>query len=103
MKKLISARTVKQAHKDGLKQLQADPAVTLVTPEARTVAKQLGVQLIEDTARKTAAQNSDSAVKVDEKTVRDIVTRVMAKLPPQKQDPDKVKQVVVDVLSKYVK
>jgi len=40
---------------------------------------------------------------VDEKTVRDIVTRVMAKLPSQKQDPDKVKQVVVDVLSKYVK
>ena len=99
MKKLISALTVKQAHKDGLREIPAPAKTTIITPEAHTVAKELGLIFVENT---DACQPSD-AVSIDENLVRQIVERVIGQLPPEKRQPEVIKNVVVDVLSKYVK
>ena len=97
MKKLLPLITVKQAHKDGLRDISAPAKTSLITPEARSVAKELGVALVEDGAV------SSTALAVDEKLVKQIVEKVIEQLPPEKRQPEVIKNVVVDVLSKYVK
>ena len=100
MKKLISALTVKEAHREGRREIMAPPKSTIITPEARSVAKELGITLVEN--------GSDSPVPgkanlpVEEKQVQQIVERVIEQLPPEKRQPEVIKSVVGDVLSKYI-
>lgn len=103
MKKLISARTVRQAHADGIKELAVQAGQTLVTPEARTLARELGVRLSDESPLPADKRPKDRKIKVDEKLVTTIVTRVMDRLPQPQRDPERVKQVVVEVLSSYMK
>lgn len=47
MKTLISAQVVRDRHADGLSEIPVTIGATIVTPEARTVAAELGVRLVE--------------------------------------------------------
>lgn len=50
MKQLISAETVRLEHAAGKRRLEVELPQTIVTAEARTLAKQLGVELVESVA-----------------------------------------------------
>jgi hypothetical protein len=99
MKKLISALTVKQAHKDGIREISAPKKSTIITPEARSVAKALGLTF----ADSTSPVSNAAANVIDENLVRKIVEKVVMQLPPENRDPDTIRDVVVEILAKYVK
>ncbi len=99
MKRVITALTVKQAHAAGKTQLYAPIKETIITPEARTLAKSLGIQFIEGPANATAS----TGIELDEKVVQQIVRKVLDSLPPSRRNHQKVKSVVVEVLSSYLK
>ena len=99
MKKLISVLTVKQAYKDGVREISAPKKTTVITPEARSVAKDLGLTFNEDTG---LVPNATASV-VDENLVRQIIEKVVMQLPPENRDPDTIRDVVVEILAKYVK
>ncbi len=107
MKKLISALTVKQAHKDGKDEISAPPATTIVTPEALTVAKELHVRIVEsaDAVSPKGAETAGKAKKVDidEALVRTVVERVIRQLPAEKRQPQVIRDVVTEVLLQYGK
>jgi ethanolamine utilization protein EutQ len=101
MKRVITAQTVKQAHAAGKTQLYAPAKQTLITPEARTVAKDLGIRFIEYEG--TGSESVATAPAPDEKTVRQIVERVMNALPPEKRNQARVQKVVAEVLASYLR
>ena len=96
MKRVITATTVKQAAAAGKKQLYAPLKETIITPEARTVAAQLGVELLEFSMSTAQGQP------LDENLVRQVLEKVMASLPPSKRNYQKIKAVVVEVLNAYL-
>jgi len=99
MKKLISALTVKQAYKDGIREISAPRKASIITPEARSTAKDLGLTFDEgpDTRRRIDAGT------VDEELVRKIVEMVVEQLPPENRNPDTIRDVVVEILRKNMK
>ena len=102
MRKLISVLTVEQAHKNGLKELVAAPKTTMVTDEARTRAKELGVRLVEEVAEADVAQPA-SKIEISENLVRLVVEKVIDRLPPEKRQLDVIKEVTTEVLMEYAK
>ncbi len=102
MKKLISSLVIKQAHKDGKKEILAPMRTTIITPEARTVAKELGIKLVDSlTPDEQSAKSKDFTI--DEKLVRVVTEKVIEKLPPEKRNVENVKNVVNQVITKYSK
>lgn len=96
MKKLISARTIRQAHGAGKKEIEAPPGSVIVTPEARSVAEKLGIRIL-DIKKPVTVEKSGNP---DQATVNLIIKNVMAKFPVGKYTQDEVRKVVMDVLSK---
>ncbi len=96
MKRVITANTIKQALAAGKKQLYAPLKETIVTPEARTLAKQNGVELLEFSTSTTEGQP------IDENLVRRVIEEVMSQLPPSKRNYQEIKKVVVEVLTAYL-
>ncbi len=104
MKKLISALTVKQAHKDGVSELAAPPATTIVTPEALTVAKELHIRIVESGgSAPPETAGKAKKVEIDETLVRTVVERVIRQLPAEKRQPQVIRDVVTEVLLQYGK
>lgn len=87
MKKLISAEFVRQEHAAGRNRIEAVLPATIVTPEARTVAAELGVGIVETlhgvpAAGAPAAGAKPDKVPGDSQDVDDIRRAILAKLPP---------------------
>ena len=102
MKKLISALTVKQASKDGLKELDAPAKTTMITAEAVTAAKELGIKLVDSSILGTAPVTA-SKIEISESLVRTVVEKVIDRLPPEKRQLDIIKEVTTEVLMEYAK
>ncbi len=102
MRKLISVLTVERAHKDGLKELAAPPKTTMVTDEARTRAKELGIRLREEAVVPDDAPPV-SKIEISENLVRLVVEKVIDRLPPEKRQLDVIKEVTTEVLMEYAK
>ncbi|MDR2696472.1 MAG: ethanolamine utilization acetate kinase EutQ [Deltaproteobacteria bacterium] len=85
MKRLITAAVVRQEKQAGKKRLEIDLPHCIVTPEARQVAEQIGLELVETIgAPKAAPCAADSAPAVIRATDSDLAViraAVMAKLP----------------------
>jgi len=106
MRKLISALTVKQAHKKGVRELEAPGKTVMFTPEALTVAKELGMALVESGASSPNTPVVSAAapkLQINESLVRTVVEKVIDRLPPEKRQMDVIKNVVVEVLAEYAK
>lgn len=106
MRKLISALTVKQAYKDGKRELEAPSKSVMYTPEALTVAKELGMHLLESqdpSPEGPTASVASAKLKIDENLVRTVVEKVIDRLPPEKRQLDVIKNVVVEVLAEYAR
>ncbi len=101
MKRVITAQTVKEAHAAGKAQLYAPIKETIITPEARTIAKDLGIRFVEYQGAAGASAGTSSPL--DEATVRKIVERVITALPPEKRNQEQVRSVVTQVLARYLK
>ncbi|GEM_PF-6845711 len=102
MKKLISALTIRQAKKDGVQEIIIESGKTIVTPEARSMAKDFGIALMDSGVTGSHGNQSELPGKLDEKLVRQVVEQVVEKLPPDKRQPELVREVVVEVLSEYL-
>lgn len=106
MKKLISALTVKQAHKDGIRELDAPSKTVMYTPEALSVAKELGIRLVDPEVSSPGVPAVSAAapkLQINESLVRTVVEKVIDRLPPEKRQMDVVKNVVVEVLAEYAR
>jgi ethanolamine utilization protein EutQ len=102
MKRLITAAVVRQERQAGTKRLEVCLSECIVTPEARQVAEQVGVALIEIAgaaacaARKPAAPASPQPTAADMAAIR---AAIMAKLPPGSVPENVVDQLVKKAVS----
>lgn len=87
MKTLISARVVRDLHAEGQTQIEVSPGATIVTAEARSIAAELGVRLIDTSqASVTAPSNKGTSSNRSGAGAGDAVrnairAQVQAKLP----------------------
>jgi len=92
MKTLITAEDIKKLHREGGASLSIAALSTIITPEARDVAKSLGVkfdELLADAQSLPAARDGNAADQV-----REIRKAVEAKLPAGKHDSALLEQLV---------
>ena len=80
MKRLITASVVKQERQAGKKRLEYRLAECIVTPEARTVAEQLGLVLVDTSAPGYVAPQPEVAEPCD-KDLAAIRAAIMAQIP----------------------
>lgn len=82
MKKLISAEFVRQEHAAGRNRIDAALPATIVTPEARGVAAQLGVDIVETLQGLPATGFKQDKEPADSRDVENIRKAILEKLPP---------------------
>ena len=80
MKRLITASVVKQERQAGRKRLEYCLAECIVTPEARTIAEQLGMVLVDVCAPGYVAPKPEAAG-LSDKDLAAIRAAIMAKIP----------------------
>ncbi len=102
MKRLISAETVREEHRQGKRSLEIVIPACIVTPEARNVAQELGMELIEQLACEAKPASHPVApvpasVCASDSDIAKIRAAVMAKLPA-----GSVPGAVVDQLVKKI-
>lgn len=98
MKRLITAATVRQERQAGGKRLEYTLPDCIVTPEARTVAEQVGLELVETSSPSCCAQGgpapgSGNAAPAD-KELAAIRAAIMAQLPAGSVSESVVEQLV---------
>ena len=91
MKKLISAKTIRQAYDAGNLRIEIEQAESIITPQAQTTAEQLGVELVEI--------KSKTETKVSYSDYQKIVKQVSDHFPGGKYSKAKIEKAVKDVLS----
>tara|TARA_R110001592_G_scaffold363372_2_gene686256 strand:- start:132249 stop:132932 length:684 start_codon:yes stop_codon:yes gene_type:complete len=96
MKTLITAEYVKKLHRDGGTSLAIVLRSTIITPEARDVAKALGVEFTERPAESAAGVVAGDAATAGQ--AQAIRRAVEAKLPPGKHDSALLDQLVQKAL-----
>jgi ethanolamine utilization protein EutQ len=78
MKKLITANDVREADGNGLKTITFVLKESIVTPEARVVAEQLGIALVEKGAKPLAATTDNAPPRSERQRIRE---EIIAQLP----------------------
>lgn len=98
MKRLITAATVRQERQAGGKRLEYTLPDCIVTPEARTVAEQVGLELVETSAASCCAQAGPAPgpgnVAPADKELAAIRAAIMAQLPAGSVPESVVEQLV---------
>ena len=87
MKKLISEKTVEKAFAAGKMKIEAEP-YAIVTPQAMSVAEQLGVEIIIQTSQHISYADRQK-----------IINAVMERFPGGKFSRSKIEKAVRDVLN----
>ena len=98
MKRLISAITVNEARKSGKNEIVTGGKSTIITAEARDLAKKLGIKFVESATIPTATEPD-----FDRDTIKLIVEKTLERLPPEKRDMNAVSEAVLRVLKNYKK
>ncbi len=94
MKTLVTAETIKTLHREGKTALNIEPRRTIITPEARDVAKKLGVQLLDIASASSEEPCGAPQAQADPNTKQAIKRAVEAKLPPGKHDAALLEQLI---------
>lgn len=95
MKVLVSADTINALHREGKTVLDVSAQCTIITPEARDLARKLGVAINDQgIANKTIVDQSADQTMLEKHTVDHIKQTIEAKLPPGKHDPALLEQLV---------
>ncbi|MGD9899555.1 MAG: ethanolamine utilization acetate kinase EutQ [Calditrichaceae bacterium] len=109
MKKLITASKIRQAKTEGIKEIVASKDNSIITPEAKDLAKKFGIKISEKVNSSMPAvkesKSLSTPVNIDENLVRQVTLEVIKKLPANQRDPVKIKEIVMAVLKneKYSK
>lgn len=98
MKRLISAITVNEAKKSGKNEIVIGGKSTIITDEARDLAKKYGIKFVE-----SAMIQPDNEPEFDRNTIKLIVEKTLERLPPEKRDINAVSEAVLKVLKNYKK
>jgi hypothetical protein len=99
MKKVISAQTIRKTFKEGKREIYAPPGGCIITPEAQTLAKDLGITLTSDSARELTGGKID----INEGLIREIVSRVYQQIPDAESRADEIRKAIMEVISEYQK
>ncbi|MBN1407501.1 MAG: hypothetical protein JW956_06925 [Calditrichaceae bacterium] len=98
MKRLISAITVNEAKKSGKLEIIIGGKSTIITDEARDLAKKYGIKFVE-----SATIPAQDTQEFDRNTIKLIVEKTLERLPPEKRDMNAVTEAVLKVLNNYNK
>ena len=105
MKRIITAESVRQMAHEGKKQIEINYKDSLITPEARVVAQELGVVIAELTAAKDNPTCSiplnakNTSTRPSTEDLAKIRAAVLAKLPTGAATPEVVDQLVCKMLN----
>ena len=99
MKSLLTAETIKELHRNGQTSVEITPQRTIITPEARDVAKKLGLKIVDvpvgserhHKGRVSSAGNRPDSLTAIKKAVRD-------KLPAAHQNSSLLDQLIEKAL-----
>ena len=98
MKRLISAITVNEARKAGKNEIVIGGKSTIITSEAKDLAKKLGIKFVE-----SATVPPYASPEFDRNTIKLIVEKTLERLPPEKRDINTVSEAVLKILKNYKK
>jgi hypothetical protein len=98
MKRLISAITVNEARKSGKHEIVIGGKSTIITDEARDLAKKYNIKFVE-----SANIPATDTQKFDRDTIKLIVEKTLERLPSEKRDMGTVTDAVLKVLNNYKK
>jgi len=96
MKRLISAVTVNAAKKSGKNEIVTGGKSTIITAEARDLAKKFGIKFVE-----SGTIQPDTGPEFDRNTIKLIVEKTLERLPAEKRDMNAVSEAVMKVLKNY--
>ncbi|PFG54889.1 ethanolamine utilization protein EutQ [Marinobacter sp. LV10R520-4] len=96
MKSLLTAETIKELHRNGQTSVEFSPQQTIITPEARDVAKKLGLKIVDIPAGQLPLKKQNAAVNVD--SLHAIKQAVKAKLPAGHQNSGLLDQLIEKAL-----
>lgn len=104
MKRLITAASIRQAQQNGQQKVEILPAKCIVTPEARGVAEELGIEIIEvstcplaATASKPVEKTSAAVAAVDNVDIAEIRAAILAQLPEGSVSTEVLNQLIQKV------
>jgi hypothetical protein len=97
MKRLISAITVREAHRAGKKEIVTGGRSTIITAEAKDLAKKWDIKFVDS----APAEISHDTINFDRDTIKIIVKKTLERLPPEKRDMNSVTEAVLKVLRNY--
>ncbi len=97
MKSLLTAETIKQLHRSGQASVDFCPQHTIITPEARDVAKKLGLKIV-DVAAGQVSQTSAAGTASGPDSLQAIKQAVKAKLPAGHQNSALLDQLIEKAL-----
>ena len=96
MKSLLTAETIKDLHRNGQTSVEFSPQQTIITPEARDVAKKLGLKIVDIPADQLPHKKQNAPVNVD--SLHAIKQAVKAKLPAGHQNSELLDQLIEKAL-----
>ena len=99
MKKVILAQTIKDAHKKGQCAIHAPLSDFIITPAAASLAQELNIELIMNSAKSEVLENKQ----FDEALVRKIIRRIYERFPDAHSHADEIRKALVDVLRNYIR
>jgi ethanolamine utilization protein EutQ len=98
MKSLLTAETIKDLHRNGQTSVEFSPQQTIITPEARDVAKKLGLKIIDIPVGQLPGKNSAAQAGTGPDSLQAIRQAVKAKLPAGHQNSGLLDQLIEKAL-----
>lgn len=98
MKSLFTAEKIKELHKSGETSVEVSPQSTIITPEARDVAKKLGLKIIDVAVSIEPRKSRGSIAGSRPDNLQDIKKAVRAKLPAGHQNSALLDQLIEKAL-----
>ncbi|MDO6442593.1 ethanolamine utilization acetate kinase EutQ [Marinobacter sp. 2_MG-2023] len=98
MKSLFTAEKIKELHKSGQTSVEVSPKSTIITPEARDVAKKLGVKIIDVAVSSEPHKDGASRTGGQPDSLQAIKKAVRAKLPASHQNSGLLDQLIEKAL-----
>lgn len=113
MKRLITAESIRQAKQAGQREVEVVPSQCIVTPEARGVAEELGIEIIEVTngsaskscqkeaVTASASVASASSTSCSNDNIAEIRAAILAQLPEGSVSEDVLNQLIQKVAGEH--
>ncbi|GGE61099.1 ethanolamine utilization protein EutQ [Streptosporangium jomthongense] len=98
MKSLLTAETIKELHRSGQASVEVCPKRTIITPEARDVAKKLGLKIVDAPVGHEPRKKHSPGAGNQPESLQAIKKAVRAKLPAAHQNSSLLDQLIEKAL-----